>query len=643
LELLHLRVDLCAAGASARWVEGAERSDHRHALLLQLLHSRDPPLLAPAGHCFRRRLHQGALGWLRPRLHLGRPRAEGLGKTASTPKVRWPKSSPSGSSPRGLEAYGSTLASLREAYGWKILGMLAIAQWVIKGLVWGFSLSTLDFLLRDYAVSGPKMQVYRAVTMLPWAMKPLFGLVSDAVPIFGYRKAPYIVVVTVVAVCAHAAIGLSPERSLPVRMVVTCLVLGCVQASVVDLLTEAGYAEKIRRRPESGPDLMTFVWGGITLGNLLATACVGVIIEHYGPHAVYAVIVLPAALVLVPTCLNWMEEKRLTPEEAAGHRARLWEQKELVVLVVLTGTGTLLLVGVGLLQESIWVNFGVGVAVAVVVVGAFLLLLRPIISLMNCFFFIQTCCVVDISGASFYFFTDDAVEYPQGPHFSKIFFASGLGVCIALLNLFGMWIYNKYMQHWRYHGLFIFANLLLCVISLFSLLVYARLNVVMGMPDVFFVLGTSGALGVVNMWMWLPGVVLLSHLCPSGVEATMYALLAGCHNLGLSVASYAGACLLQWLGVSPRGEPNEGHQFDNLWVAGLVQSIMPLLSLVLLPLMIPNERQTDRLLEPGSSAVEGSPWQRLSASCKSCLGSKEADGLEAGTCQYGAVGTGRTT
>merc|ERR1719271_108322 len=122
-------------------------------------------------------------------------------------------------------------------------------------------------------------------------------------------------------------------------------------------------------------------------------------------------------------------------DQVAKIQADFWSQKEVLFLVLLTGGATLALVTVGLVQDSVWVNLGVAAFVAVVVITAFTLLLHPMIGRMNCFFFIQTCCVVDISGASFYFFTDDATQYPEGPHFSKVFFASALGVFVAVLNL----------------------------------------------------------------------------------------------------------------------------------------------------------------------------------------------------------------
>merc|ERR1719183_1141178 len=280
-------------------------------------------------------------------------------------------------------------------------------------------------------------------------------------------------------------------------------------------------------------------------------------------------------------------------------------------LVLLTGASTLLLVGVGLLQDSVYVNLMVALVIAVIVVSAFTMLLHPMIGRMNCFFFIQTCCVVDISGASFYFFTDNASQFPHGPHFSKIFFASGLGVFVAILSLVGMAIYNRFMQHWRYHGLFLFANILVCIVSLSSLLVYTRYNLVLGIPDTVFVLSTWGIWAIVHMWMWLPGVVLLSQLCPRGVEATMYALLAGCHNLGLACASYLGASMLKVLEISPTGALNESHQFDKLWLAALIQAVAPVLTLVALPWMIPNALQTEKLLDSDAKATDNSPWQRL--------------------------------
>ncbi len=90
---------------------------------------------------------------------------------------------------------------------------------------------------------------------------------------------------------------------------------------------------------------------------------------------------------------------------------------------------------------------------------------------------------------------------------------------------------------------------------------------------------------------------MMSQLCPNGVEATMYALLAGASNLGNALAAYEGAYVLDALGVTPNGSPNEGAKFDNLWIAAVLAAMGPCVPLLFLPFLIPDARQTDRLLD----------------------------------------------
>merc|ERR1719261_1717319 len=75
------------------------------------------------------------------------------------------------------------------------------------------------------------------------------------------------------------------------------------------------------------------------------------------------------------------------------------------------------------------------------------------------------------------------------------------------------------------------TNVVLSILSMADVVMLSRLNVRLGIPDDMMVVGGSVLQTVVGQWMWMPGVVILSQLCPKGMEATMYALLAGCHNL----------------------------------------------------------------------------------------------------------------
>merc|ERR1719387_2989519 len=104
----------------------------------------------------------------------------------------------------------------------------------------------------------------------------------------------------------------------------------------------------------------------------------------------------------------------------------------------------------------------------------------------------------------------------------------------------------------------------------------------------------------------------MSQLCPRGLEATMYALLAGCHNLGSPIGQYFGAFMLTQLGIAPNGSPNESHQFENLWKASLISSTLPMVAIFPIPFLIPNVKQNEKVLqEDETSATSGSLLKRF--------------------------------
>ena len=141
------------------------------------------------------------------------------------------------------------------------------------------------------------------------------------------------------------------------------------------------------------------------------------------------------------------------------------------------------------------------------------------------------------------------------------------------------------------------TNIVTAILSISDLMILSRMNVRLGLPDHAFVLGSSVLGTIIGQWMWMPGIVIMSQLCPKGMEATMYALLAGCHNLGNTISSNTGALLLEYLGCQPSGAPNESKQFEHLWVGSALSSVLPLLTCALIPWLIPDARQTDKLLD----------------------------------------------
>jgi len=126
--------------------------------------------------------------------------------------------------------------------------------------------------------------------------------------------------------------------------------------------------------------------------------------------------------------------------------------------------------------------------------------------------------------------------------------------------------------------------------------VYKRWNVAWGIPDTVFVLGAEVFQVIIGQWTHIPMTILMSQLCRKGVEATMFALMAGSANLGASLAQYQGAFIMDLLDINPRGAPHETAAFNNLWIASLISTLLPILPLILIPFLIPDSYQTDKQL-----------------------------------------------
>jgi len=504
--------------------------------------------------------------------------------------------------------------TLARHFGYKLLIMLIASQHLMKGFAASFIGPGTQFLYASYKVAGPQMQIFGGVTQLPWAMKPVIGLVSDALPIGGYNKAPYILLSSLFGVAACATVGGVQQSHLSIARLVGCLFLMQLQFSTCDLLSEAKYAEKMQSRPEHGPALMTFVWFGLQVGGLVATVLIGPVLKHCGPKVPYLIALIPVAFIILPVMRNFLEESPKNPFQVAAARKRLFEQKEACVLCFLMFLGTAALTVLGITYESAKVNALASLGVAAVMLVAFSVLLRPVIAKVNAFFLLQTSLGISIGGASFYFYTDNPQQFPEGPHFSQEFFTSVLGTAGSICSLVGIYTYQRFASQWTYRGLLFLSNMVLSLLSLSDIVLFTRFNVRLGLPDHGFVLGASVLTGVIAQWMWMPGIVILSQLCPKGMEATMYALLAGCHNLGNTVASNCGAWVLEVLGCQPSGATHESAQFERLWVGSALSTVLPMFTLLLLPWLIPNAQQTDKLLEDGDrDATGGSLWKRWAA------------------------------
>jgi predicted MFS family arabinose efflux permease len=167
---------------------------------------------------------------------------------------------------------------------------------------------------KSLGVSGRDYQIYGSVAVTPFALKGLIGSLSDAVPLFGFHKSTYIIVVALLGSISFLILGASSSLTAPWAACLFFLV--SVETSVVDLLCEGKYAELMRRHPESGGDVVTWVWASYHMGALFAAVITGPIADSGNLRAIFWVCLPLALQVIVPTVCGYLQDPRL----AAGDR-----------------------------------------------------------------------------------------------------------------------------------------------------------------------------------------------------------------------------------------------------------------------------------------------------------------------------------
>jgi hypothetical protein len=165
-------------------------------------------------------------------------------------------------SPFGRGKYQRTIVSVLRAQ----IAVIAAGLFA-AGFGWPRELGNLPFTLlfkKQLALPASQVALFWSVGTLAWYIKPLVGLVCDAVPFLGTRRRGYLLVGATAAGACWLGFAALPRRFVPflADMVVLNLALVVVSVVVDGLLVEVG-----QRRGATGrlSSLRMFLVGGVSL------------------------------------------------------------------------------------------------------------------------------------------------------------------------------------------------------------------------------------------------------------------------------------------------------------------------------------------------------------------------------------------
>ncbi|KAK6137120.1 hypothetical protein DH2020_029129 [Rehmannia glutinosa] len=405
---------------------------------------------------------------------------------------------------------------------WSFVFGVIIVYGTSQGLGGALAKVGTQYYMKDVQKVQPsEAQVYSGITSIPWIVKPIWGLLTDVVPISGYQRRPYFVFAGSLGVIAM--LFLSLHKDLHIVLALLALTAASASVAIADVTVDACVAQNSGSHPSLAADMQSLCALSSSIGSLVGFSFSGIFVHLIGSQGVYGLLTIPAGLVLLVGVL--LKE----------HRTSSFAYEQINQNFVNAG-------------KAMWTT-----------------LKCPDVWKPCLYMYLSFSLSLNISEGMFYWVTDAK----GGPLFSKemIGYIMAIG---SIGSLLGAILYQYGLKNYPFRDLLFWAQILSCLSGMLDLALVLRWNLKLGIPDYFFVVIDSSVSQLIGRLKWMPLLVLSSKLCPPGIEGTF--LLCSCRSIMLDFSLGRAVLIRNVMRISPlfllflvpRADPNSSVLPDEV-------------------------------------------------------------------------------
>jgi folate/biopterin transporter len=375
-----------------------------------------------------------------------------------------------------------------------------------------------------------------SIIHIPWAIKPLLGLLTDFVPIFGYRRKIYIILCGIVNLFSWFYMTYYANT---VFQATAMMLLVNFSLSYSTVLGEAVVVELSKAestdKDSKAKDYVSLFFLSRTLGEILSSYFKGLFVDIMPLRQIFFIAMFVPIMLIFAGFI-------LVEEPVNKRRHALADEEEVNPLAVESQQAPKR----GATFKD-FINFFFQGYV--------------LIPLMFIIVFKAT---PNYHDSFFYFITNDLKL--SATELGKIAFCSTIAILIAIL------IYKQYLKQCNFKFMILLGTFVSFFISLMSLLLVLRINIHYGISDFWILLLSSSFLSLIGELVLLPMLSLACVLCPKNLEGTIYSVFMSTLNLGGILSNMNGAILTKALSITSKDYTN----LHWLIIISKVSSLLPL-------------------------------------------------------------------
>ncbi|KAK8684748.1 hypothetical protein V6N13_040764 [Hibiscus sabdariffa] len=210
---------------------------------------------------------------------------------------------------------------------------VAVAMvYFVQGVLGLAKLAVSFYLKDDLHLDPAETAVITGFSALPWLVKPLYGFISDSIPLFGYRRRSYLVLSGLLGALSWSLMATFVDTKYGAAF---CILLSSLSVAFSDVVVDSMVVERARGESQSvSGSLQSLCWGSSAFGGIVSSYFSGSLVDAYGVRFVFGVTAL-LPLITSAVAVLVKEQRVLGPARVSnvllGNTSFLESSKESII------------------------------------------------------------------------------------------------------------------------------------------------------------------------------------------------------------------------------------------------------------------------------------------------------------------------